>query len=267
MRLIGEQRVPSVFFLYFRENKLMSAISTTTHIIVFFLAIILMAVIYPVTGYRQGKSVLKGLYTGNYNKVDWYKKSILWSWIPVFFLSSLMLVTGVTPYGIGFRLPSAQINNISPVIFKISLFASTIYMLYSLYSIISFRISSKIREHHAASVPSRLKYILPVSKKEKRAWFFLSFTAGFTEEFLYRGYLFFAIPLVFGRLHPAILILASTLLFAAGHIYQGKEVIKPSVAGFFLALVYYFTGSLYIVILLHFLQDLIAGELLAEPED
>jgi membrane protease YdiL (CAAX protease family) len=245
----------------------MSTISTTIHIIVFSLAVTLMAVVYPVTGYRQGKSVIKGLYTGNYNKVQWYKKSILWSWIPVFFLSAVMLATGVTPSGIGFRLPSAHINNTNPVIFKISLIAATIYIIYSLYSIISFRISSKIREHHAESIPSRLKYILPVSKKEKRTWFFLSFTAGFTEEFLYRGYLFFAIPLVFGRLHPAILILASTLLFAAGHIYQGKEVIKPSIAGLFLALLFYFTGSLYIVILLHFLQDLIAGELLVEPED
>ncbi|MGE0091115.1 MAG: CPBP family intramembrane glutamic endopeptidase [Bacteroidales bacterium] len=240
----------------------MSQLLYSIHLGVFLLVVTLMAVIYPVTGYRQNKNQEKYFKGNRYNKTSWYRKSMVWSWIPTLLVLAAMLFAGTDPSDLGFRMPSAQINDIKPVLFYMSVSAAALYTLYMLFSIISIRFSKKIREHHASQIPPGLKHILPVTKQEKKTWILLSFTAGFTEEFLYRGYLFFAIALIFGFSHPAILIPASTLLFAAGHIYQGKEAIKPTFAGLLLALLFYFTGSLYIVIFLHFLQDMIAGELL-----
>ena len=129
---------------------------------------------------------------------------------------------------------------------------------------ISFRISESVRVHHAHKIPQFIKSILPVTAKERQMWAVLAVTAGITEELLYRGYLFFAMFLLFGEISPAIVIGLSSLLFAIGHIYQGKEVLKPTLAGVFLCLVFYFTGSIYVVMILHIFQDLVAKDLLKE---
>jgi len=55
--------------------------------------------------------------------------------------------------------------------------------------------------------------VLPVTQKEKQKWRFVAFSAGITEELLYRGYLFLCLGRVishvilnsnFGNFHPII---------------------------------------------------------------
>jgi len=138
-----------------------------------------MAVIYPLTGYRQNKNQEKYFKGNRYNKTSWYRKSMVWSWIPTLLVLAAMLFAGTDPSDLGFRMPSAQINEIKPVLFYISVSAAALYTLYMLFSIISIRFSKKIREHHASQIPPGLKHILPVTKQEKKTWILLSFTAGF----------------------------------------------------------------------------------------
>lgn len=240
----------------------MPEIALIIHIILFATVIILMAVIYPIMGYSQGKQFKTILSNGKYNKVDWYRNSILWSWLPTLIIVPIVIITGQSFIKLGFRLPSAQINNVSPTFFYIALVLSAIYLLYNLYCMLSFRFNNRVREQHVQKTPLLIKSILPVTKQEKKMWTLLAITAGVTEELLYRGYLFFALFFLFKEIHPASVIAFSTLLFAIGHIYQGKEVIKPALAGLFLCLVYYFTGSIYVVIILHIMQDLVAKDLL-----
>ncbi len=234
------------------------------HTIFFISVLLLMAVAYPLSGYFQSKKLSRDLLSGFYNKVSWYKASIFWSWIPSILIVIAVLATGNRPQQLGFVMPSQNINEVSSTLYYIAMGASLIYLIYNLYCIASFRYSSKIRDHHAQRVPSSLRVMLPVTVKEKRVWTLLSVTAGITEEIQYRGYLFFAIVMLLPKIHPIALILISTLLFGLGHIYQGKEVIKPVVAGLFLASVFYITGSIYPVILLHIVQDLVAKELLSD---
>lgn len=235
-----------------------------THIILFTTVVVLMAVVYPITGYIQTKKFKKKSPRVSYNKVEWYKASILWSWLPSLIIVPAVIISGHSLKELGFILPRAHINNVSPTFFYIALLLSALYFAYNTYCILSFRMSDTVREHHAQKIPLLLKSILPVTRKEKQMWVVLSITAGITEELLYRGYFFFSMFLLFANIHPSIVIGSSTLLFAIGHIYQGKEVIKPALAGLFLCLVYYYTGSLYIVIILHTFQDLVAKDLLKE---
>lgn len=223
-----------------------------------------MAVVYPATGYLQTKNFKNHLQRRSYNKVAWYKASIIWSWLPTLIIVPIILLNGYSLKNLGFILPSAHINNVSPTLFYIALSLSSLYFAYNIYCMVSFRFSESVRIHHAQKIPQFIKSILPVTAKEKQMWSMLAATAGITEELLYRGYLFFAILLLFGEVHPAVIIGVSSLLFAIGHIYQGKEVIKPALAGLFLCLVFYFTGSIYIVIILHIFQDLVAKDLLKE---
>lgn len=233
-------------------------------ILLFAAVVFLIAVLYPMMGYSQGKQFKSIVSNGSYNKLEWYKNSILWSWLPTIIIIPTILLSGHSLEKLGFVLPSAQINNVIPTLFYIAIVLSAIYFTYNIYCILSFRLNEKVRKQHAHKTPHFIKSILPITKQEKRMWTLLSITAGVTEEILYRGYLFFALFSLFNKIHPAIVIGLSSILFAIGHIYQGKEVIKPALAGLFLCLVFYFTGSIYIVITLHIIQDLVAKDLLKD---
>jgi membrane protease YdiL (CAAX protease family) len=101
----------------------------------------------------------------------------------------------------------------------------------------------------------------------ERSWFFaLSGTAGVCEEALYRGFLIWYL-LAWAWLvtpHQAFLVAAigSSLLFGAGHAYQGvRGALLTAAVGGFLAAVYWITRSLFAGMVIHALMDLHAGYL------
>lgn len=98
--------------------------------------------------------------------------------------------------------------------------------------------------------------LLPETLTGKVLWFFVSFTAGFCEESLFRGYLMSRIRIMFksqGWLIPA---LVSSLIFGFAHTYQGWHgFIITSVLGLMFALTYIKTKSLWPAIIGHFFID------------
>jgi len=105
--------------------------------------------------------------------------------------------------------------------------------------------------------------MLPHSALEFTVWFFVSLTAGISEELIFRGYLLQQFT-AWTR-SPIASILLAALLFGGVHLYEGLG----AVAG--LALVYgfvvrHFKGDLRAVIVAHTLQDFLVGFLaLAKP--
>ena len=222
--------------------------------------ILLIGILYPVTGYRQFKkrSIVRGLK----EKSKWYITSVISSWIPTLVILTTVILNGHSLEELGFTLNLSEERGI---IFYIAIGLSAIYLTYNIYTILLLRNNKKIREVHSRDIPEEYRFILPVTKEEKLLWRLLAITAGITEEIIYRGYLFFALFLIFPNISPFIVIAISSILFSVGHLYQGGEVWKPAAAGLFLALVFHFTGSIYIVMILHIIQDLVAGEL--DPEN
>jgi len=100
-----------------------------------------------------------------------------------------------------------------------------------------------------------MRAMLPVTGQERRGWILVSVTAGITEEILYRGYLFFAIALLFPSVPVWAILFFSSVMFAIGHIYQGKHAIKPALAGIFYGVFYIVFDSIIPVIFAHLLQD------------
>ncbi|MDP3436446.1 MAG: type II CAAX endopeptidase family protein [Bacteroidales bacterium] len=236
----------------------------TQNLILFISVITIMTVVYPIAGYYQSKRLRDQMVSWAYNKTLWYRTSIIWSWVPTLVIVFSVLISGFSFADLGFVTPSSQINEVDNLYFYGALAGAAIYFLYSLYAIISFRLSNRIREEHANKIPAAMKMMLPVTQKEKRAWTLLAISAGITEEINYRGYLFLAIPLIFPWVNGVAIIAISSLLFAIGHIYQGKEAFKPAIAGVAIGTIFYLTGSLYPVIIIHIAQDLVAKELLKE---
>jgi len=85
----------------------------------------------------------------------------------------------------------------------------------------------------------------------------VSLTAGFCEEFLFRGYLIWAFEPLLGWWGAAALSLS---LFSAAHVDQGKAgAIKSGLVGGFFTLLVAFSGSLVPAMVLHALVDIISG--------
>ncbi len=118
----------------------------------------------------------------------------------------------------------------------------------------------------------RFDYLMPRTRRELRMSWLVSAVAGCGEEIAFRGFLLWYGAVLFG---PDAALFGSALLFAAAHRYQGVAgMTVAALAGFLLAILYQFTGSLVLVIWIHCTynmfsfavgRQLLAGERPAHP--
>jgi uncharacterized protein len=98
-----------------------------------------------------------------------------------------------------------------------------------------------------------LTAVLPHTRTEMYWWGGASLTAGFCEEFLYRGYFVWALSPWLGWWGAAALSLS---FFAIGHLYQGwNGVLRTGMVGAIFTLVVALFGSLWPAVALHALID------------
>jgi len=99
--------------------------------------------------------------------------------------------------------------------------------------------------------------LMPHTRGELRLFAALSLSAGFCEEFLYRGFFVWALSPWLGWWAAAAL---SLVLFAGAHAYQGASgMLRVGAVGLVYTLVVALTGSLWPAIALHALVDLHGG--------
>jgi len=104
--------------------------------------------------------------------------------------------------------------------------------------------------------------IMPRSSKEKVFFSALALTAGISEEFLYRGFVYMAFYRMAVNYGPpdSIAGFLSSVWFSLAHLYQGKRgLITTFVVGLILVSVRIWTGSLIPVMVAHAAIDLVAG--------
>ena len=103
----------------------------------------------------------------------------------------------------------------------------------------------------------KLADLLPHTRTKLYRFGGVSLTAGFCEEFLFRGYFIWALAPWLGWWGAAAL---SVALFASGHAYQGwNGALRTGVVGTFLTLVVAILNSLWPAIILRALIDLGSG--------
>jgi membrane protease YdiL (CAAX protease family) len=103
---------------------------------------------------------------------------------------------------------------------------------------------------------------LPTKTNELPEYFLLCFSAGVFEEIAYRGYLVnYCWYLFEGNNYQELLaILLPALVFSLAHFYQGtKAVFKIFILAVFFGYLFLYSGSLLIVMILHFLVDAVGG--------
>lgn len=103
----------------------------------------------------------------------------------------------------------------------------------------------------------KLAEVLPRTRSEVTWFGGVSLTAGFCEEFLYRGYFIWVLASWLSWWGAAAL---SVLLFAIGHAYQGWQgVVRTGVVGLIFSATVALFSSLWPAILLHTIVDLGGG--------
>ncbi|WP_239537605.1 CPBP family intramembrane glutamic endopeptidase [Dyella mobilis] len=111
-----------------------------------------------------------------------------------------------------------------------------------------------------AYLASLVRFMLPVSRQERRWWVLLSLSGGIGEELLYRGFLlqYFRGQLIGGPGTGLIWAwVLSSLAFGLGHVYQGKRgVLETTTAGAVFGMLAILSGGLALPILMHILIDL-----------
>lgn len=106
--------------------------------------------------------------------------------------------------------------------------------------------------------------MLPNTALERAAWALLSLTAGVCEESYFRGFLIRVLHEQGPALPLTAALLASSLIFGLGHLYQGaKGVLGTTIGGAMFGLLFLLTGSLIPGVVLHALIDLQVAYVLA----
>lgn len=223
-----------------------------------------MTIIFPVLGYISIKKLKKSISDGVHEKIKFYRETIIWSWILVFLILLLIPISGIDLNSIGIKRIDIDTSSLDKWVVYTSIGLYVLYLLYNIYLIIILKSSKDSRAKASKSIPNDFKQFLPITKEEKWVWNFVAISAGITEEIIYRGYLFYALAIVFPSLSLIQILFVATLLFGIGHIYQGTKVIKPTIIGLIFGAFYIVFDSVFPIIILHIALDLVIRDILDE---
>ncbi len=218
------------------------------------LAVILF-IVMPVLSVTDFRRLKAGLNEGRPTaRLSFYRGALAWEWVLTLAIIALWIIPerDFTQLGFGFDVGRG---------FWIG---AAIVTLVGTLLIVQANVLMRDREKRlAASIQfESLQAMIPRTGREAQEFAALSITAGICEEILYRGYLMVYITslIAIEGMLPALLL--SSLAFGLTHAYQGpKGVLKTGMFGLGMASLYLLTGSLWLVILLHAVVDLINGNI------
>jgi len=132
---------------------------------------------------------------------------------------------------------------------------AALVLLVLILSVINKRQKRKLSREKAVKLTENVRKLLPSTGTERIVCVLVAFTAGFCEEFLYRGWLLNLTGAACGSIWLGLLI--SSIFFGFAHLYQGRRgVIGTGIGGLVFGLVYIASRSLLPGQLLHTFLDL-----------
>ena len=128
--------------------------------------------------------------------------------------------------------------------------------------VIGLRRITKVPESKRGRLFAITEKIMPRTPKETFIYVVLACTAGLSEEFLYRGFVFTTFVRMIVNYGPpnAMASILSSAWFSLAHLYQGRRgLITTFVVGMIFVLVRIWTGSLIPAVAAHIGIDLVVG--------
>jgi membrane protease YdiL (CAAX protease family) len=171
--------------------------------------------------------------------------TVVFQWIIFFVMFTATYRERTGLYGIGFK-PLRAFDLVSGLAF----FAAAALTMSGL---------AILMERIGYPLPGEIAMLIPTDAFGRVVWVAVSLTAGICEEALFRGYLMTRLRVLMKTdswLWPLII---SSVFFGMAHGYQGPNgMILLSVYGLILGGIFIYTKSLWPVIVVHALQDLMA---------
>ncbi len=219
----------------------------------FVLILLFLGVVIPWRGATRMKRLMSKPELTTADRLSLYGSTIVFQWLIVVIVGLRVLIRGVELEELGLAT-----NN--PWRIAWTSIAMTGFLC--LNQVVGLRRITKIPADKRGRLFAITEKIMPRTPKETLVYAALACTAGISEEFLYRGFVFTAFVRMIVNYGPpnvpaAIL---SSAWFSLAHVYQGRRgVITTFVVGMIFASVRIWTGSLIPAIAAHIGIDLVVG--------
>ena len=231
--------------------------------IILLISLVLFFTFGSIVGVKQTKQQLK-TDIDEKARVQHYATITFSMWIPVIVILLIVAFSDISFADIGFTKLSFDFNFVLTIAVLILVF---LWIAYFLYRIAAFLFSAKYRKRRNEILAKKAsgndyydlvesKLMTPRTKKEKRWWFGISLTTGICEEIIFRGVFIYLIASIFPNISIHLVFAIAIVLFGLGHFYQGaKGLMLTTLVGVFFTLVYIVSGSLILVIIMHFITN------------
>jgi len=214
------------------------------------LLVLFLIVAVPLRGARRYRVLMRRIERHPELRARFYVSGMVSQWLMIVPLLIIGWGLGWTPQTFGLQVPAnGYLAGIAAAILVLLFYAQVFYIR---------RVagSAEGRSQLRQSMSGPLQ-MLPRTPKERALWILLSLTAGFCEELLYRGFLPAYLVHIFPGVPLILAIIIAAVLFGFGHIYQKVTgVIGTGLIGLVFGFLYYFTGSLFLPMIVHALFDL-----------
>lgn len=216
----------------------------------------LLTVVMPVYGYISFRRYVKQASAGSETpRPMLYLETQIIEWVLFGCLAALWLFAERPWSALGFVSPGGTGFWVAVLLAAVV----SAYLLYVWQSVRKSDDESKLKQRRELG---DLEYFMPRTRNDYRHFFMLSLTAGFVEEVIYRGFLFWFfthwMP-IWGAL------VASSIVFGLGHSYQGLGgILRVFLVGLLAGGLYWLSGSIWVPIALHAIADILQGAILLE---
>jgi uncharacterized protein len=215
----------------------------------FWLIFLFLGVVVPWRGYVRLKKLLATPQLTSMAKMTLYGATIAFQWIATAVVAWRAMARGMTLQQLG--LGSQQMGRTALAAVVGAAIIGTLHGL-------NLRRTAKLQAPSVEKMKAIAARILPLSVVELLPYSALAITAGWCEEFLYRGF----VMAVLFRLGWSswLVVLVSSILFGLAHAYQGRSgIVGTALLGLLFAVARLAYDSLVPVMVWHAVVDLVAG--------
>ena len=219
----------------------------------FVLILIFLGIVVPWRGAERMKRLLNKPELASSDRLSLYASTIVFQLLIVAIVALRTLARTVSPEELGVAVPDP---------WQVIWTSITLTGVLCVNQVIGLRRITKLPDGKRGSLFAITERIMPRTRTETLVYSALALTAGLSEEFLYRGFVFMAFVRMTVNFGPpnAIAAILSSALFSLAHIYQGRRgVITTFVVGVVFAFTRIWTGSLLPSVVAHTGIDFVAG--------
>jgi membrane protease YdiL (CAAX protease family) len=219
----------------------------------FVLILLFLGTVVPWRGAVRMKRLLAKPQLTPADRLSLYGSTILLQWLIVAIVAWRCATRSVGPDELGLAASDP---------WRIAWVSVALTGVLCLNQILGLRKIARLPKAQRGSLFALTEKIMPQTDIESFVYAALSFTAGVSEEFLYRGFVFTAFVRTVVNFMPpnAVASVLSAAWFSLGHMYQGRRgIITTFVVGLLFAFVRVWTGSLIPVIIAHVGIDMTIG--------